>query len=333
MGGMMKFRRRRFLHLAAGAVAFTGITRDALAQAYPTRTINIVVPFPAGGALDVLGRIIEGRLRTALGQTITIENVAGANGSLGVGRVVRAAPDGYTLVIGYWGTHVANGVLYALPYDVVGDFEPIILAVRFPLVIVAKNATPAKTLRELLGWLKANPDEASAGTSGMGGIEHVGGLLFQNVVGTRINFVPYRGAAPAMQDLVAGQIDLMLAPLATSLPQIRDGNIRAFAVTTDSRSAAAPEIPTTDEAGLPGFHVTTWLGLWAPKGTPRDVIAKLNSAAVTALADQTVRARLADAGMEVFPRDQQTPEALATYQKAEIEKWWPVIRRAGIRLE
>jgi tripartite-type tricarboxylate transporter receptor subunit TctC len=167
----------------------------------------------------------------------------------------------------------------------------------------------------------------------MGGIEHVGGLLFQNVVGTRINFVPYRGAAPAMQDLVAGQIDLMLAPLATSLPQIRDGNIRAFAVTTDSRSAAAPEIPTTDEAGLPGFHVTTWLGLWAPKGTPRDVIAKLNSAAVTALADQTVRARLADAGMEVFPRDQQTPEALATYQKAEIEKWWPVIRLAGIRLE
>jgi tripartite-type tricarboxylate transporter receptor subunit TctC len=277
--------------------------------------------------------IIEGRMRTALGQAITIENVAGANGSLGVGRVVRAAPDGYTLVIGYWGTHVANGVLYALPYDVVGDFEPIILAVRFPLVIVAKNATPAKTLRELLGWLKANPDEASAGTSGMGGIEHVGGLLFQNVVGTRINFVPYRGAAPAMQDLVAGQIDLMLAPLATSLPQIRDGNIRAFAVTTDSRSAAAPEIPTTDEAGLPGFHVTTWLGLWAPKGTPRDVIAKLNSAAVTALADQTVRARLADAGMEVFPRDQQTPEALATYQKAEIEKWWPVIRRAGIRLE
>jgi tripartite-type tricarboxylate transporter receptor subunit TctC len=329
----MKIQRREFLHLASGAAALPASMRIARAQAYPTRPITIVVPFPAGGALDVLGRILAERMRASLGQTIIVENVAGANGSLGVGRVARAAPDGYTLVIGYWGTHVANGAVYALPYDVVKDFEPILLTVSWPLVIVTKGTLPANDLRELIGWLKANPDKASAGTSGLGAIEHVSGALFQTVTGTHFRFVPYRGAVPAIQDLVAGQIDLMIQNPINTLAHVRSGQIKAFAITAKSRLAAAPEIPTVDEAGLPGFYVTTWIGLWAPKGTPKDVIAKLNSAAVTALADPTVRTRLTDLGFEIFSRDQQTPEALAAYQKAEIEKWWPIIKSAGIKAE
>jgi tripartite-type tricarboxylate transporter receptor subunit TctC len=246
-------QRRQFLHLATGAAALPAASRIARAQAYPTRPITIVVPFPAGGALDVFGRILAERMRVSLAQTVIIENVAGASGSLGAGRIARAAPDGYTLVIGYWGTHVANGVLYALPYDVVDDFEPIALTVALPMVIVSKNAVPATNLRELIGWLKANPDKASAGTSGMGSIEHVGGILFQNVTGTRFHFVPYRGAAPYVQDLVAGQIDLVIANLVTSLPQMREGNIKAFAITAKTHLAAAPEIPTVDEAGCRDF--------------------------------------------------------------------------------
>jgi tripartite-type tricarboxylate transporter receptor subunit TctC len=248
-------------------------------------------------------------------------------------RVARAAPDGYTLVIGYWGTHVANGAVYALPYDVIGDFEPIGLTVTNQMVIVSKNAVPAKNLQELIGWLKANPDKASAGTTGIGSLEHVGGILFQNMTGTRFHFVPYRGAAPAVQDLVAGQIDLIVANLVTSLPQVREGSIKAFAVAAKARSVAAAEIPTVDEAGLPGFYFSAWLGMSARKGTPQDAIAKLNSATVSALADSTARKQLADLGFEIFPRDQQTPEALAAYQKAEIEKWWPIIKGAGIKAE
>jgi tripartite-type tricarboxylate transporter receptor subunit TctC len=216
---------------------------------------------------------------------------------------------------------------------VLGDFEPIALTVANPMVIVSKNELPARNLRELIGWLKANPDKASAGTTGIGSLEHVAGILFQNITGTRFHFVPYRGAAPAVQDLVAGQIDLIVGNLVTSLPQVREGNIKAFAVAAKTRLAAAPEIPSADEAELPGFYVTAWLGVWAPKGTPQNVIAKLNSATVTALADPTVRMRLADLGFEIFPRDQQTPEALAAYQKAEIEKWWPIIKAAGIKAE
>jgi tripartite-type tricarboxylate transporter receptor subunit TctC len=329
----MKLPRRQFLQLAAGSAAVPALSSIARGQTYPTRPITIVVPFPAGGALDVFGRILAERMRASLAQNVIIENVAGASGGLGVGRVARAAPDGYTLVIGYWGTHVANGVVYALPYDVLRDFEPIALTVAVPRLIVSKNAAPAKNLRELIGWLKSNPDKASAGTSGIGSIEHVSGVLFQNITGTRFHFVPYRGAAPAVQDLVAGQIDLMIANLNTSLPQIREGNIKAFAVATETRSAAAPEIPTADEAGLAGFYVSSWLGVWAPKGTPQNAIAKLNSATVTALADPAARMRLADLGFEIFPRDQQTPEALAAYQKAEIEKWWPIIKAAGIKAE
>jgi tripartite-type tricarboxylate transporter receptor subunit TctC len=329
----MKLPRRQFLHLAAGAAAVPAVSRVAKAQAFPRRPITIVVPFVAGGALDVLGRILAERMRASLGQSIVIENVTGANGSIGVGRVARAAPDGHTIVIGYWGTHVANGALYTLPYDVLRDFEPISLVVTHLNMIVSKNAAPARNLRELIGWLKANPDKASAGTSGVGGIEHVGGVLFQNVTGTRFHFVPYRGTPQALQDLAAGHIDLMLVNLTTSLPHVRDGSIKAFAVAANTRAAAAPDIPTTDEAGLPGFYVIGWSGLWAPKGTPKDVIAKLNSAVVSALADPAVRTRLSDLGMEIFPRDQQTPEAFAAFQKAEIDKWWPIIKAAGIKAE
>jgi tripartite-type tricarboxylate transporter receptor subunit TctC len=329
----MKLPRRQFLHLAAGAAVVPTVSRIARAQAYPSRPITIAVPFPAGGALDVFGRILAERMKASLGQTIIVENVAGANGSLGVGRVARAAPDGYTVVIGYWGTHVANGAVYTLPYDVLSDFEPISLTVTQPFLIAAKKAIPADDLKGLIAWLKVNPGKASAGTGGVGSGEHVSGALFQTVTGTRFQFVPYRGAAPAGQDLVAGQIDIMFEVPTTTLPQVRSGQIKAFAVAAKSRLAAAPEIPTVDEAGLPGFYFTFWAGLWAPKGTPKEVIAKLNSAAVTALADPTVRAGFADLGFEIFPHDQQTPEALAAYQKAEIEKWWPIIKAAGIKVE
>jgi tripartite-type tricarboxylate transporter receptor subunit TctC len=329
----MNLPRRKFLSLTAVAATLSASTHIARAQGYPSRPITIVVPFAPGGALDVFGRILAERMRASLVQTIIVENVAGANGSVGTGRVARAAPDGYTLGIGYWGTHVANGVLYTLPYDVLGDFEPVSLGVMIPMVIVSKKAAPAKDLRQFIEWLKANPDKASAGTSGMGGIEQVGGVLFQNVTHTRFNFVPYRGAAPAVQDLVAGQIDLMVSNLATALPLVREGNIKALAVAGKTRLAALPDIPTVDEAGLPGFYVTTWLGVWAPKGTPQNVIARLNAVIVGALGDPGVVTRLADLGYEIFPRDQQTPEALAAFQKAEIEKWWPIIKAAGIRAD
>jgi tripartite-type tricarboxylate transporter receptor subunit TctC len=329
----MKLLRRQFLHLAAGAAALPAMSRIARAQAYPTRPIIIIVPFPPGGAADAIGRIVAERMRATLGQPVIIENVGGANGSIGVGRVARAAPDGYTLVIGSWNTHVANGAVYSLQYDVLNDFEPIALITTNPWLIVAKSTIPANDLKGLIAWLKANPDKASAGTSGMGSGEHVSGALFQNITGTRFHFVPYRGAGPAMQDLVAGQIDMMIQAPTASLPQVRAGAIKAYAITAKSRMAAAPDIPTVDEAGLAGFYFSSWAGLWAPKGTPKNVIVKLNAAVVETLADSNVRARLLDLGPEDFPRDQQTPESLRAFQKAEIEKWWPIIKAANIKGE
>jgi tripartite-type tricarboxylate transporter receptor subunit TctC len=329
----MKHSRRTFLQFAGATAALPAFSRVATAQVYPSRLITIVLPLAPGGALDVIARILAPGMGASLGRTVILENVPGANGSLGVGRVARAAPDGYTLVIGYWGTHVANGAVYSLKYDVLNDFEPISLLAIQPFLIVAKKAMPADDLKTLIAWLKVNPGKASAGTAGVGATDHVGGALFQAVTGTRFQFVPYRGAGSAVQDLVAGQMDIMFESPTITLPQVRSGQVKAFAVAAKSRLAAAPEIPTVDEAGLPGFYVTFWAGLWAPKGTPKDVIAKLNSAAVTALADPTVRSRFADLGLEIYPRDQQTPEALAAYQKAEIEKWWPIIKEFGIRAD
>jgi tripartite-type tricarboxylate transporter receptor subunit TctC len=316
----------------AAMLAIVG-SNPGTAQRFPSRPITIVVPFAAGGPIDTLARVMAERMRAPLGQPVVIENVTGAAGSIGVGRVARASPDGYTLVAGFWGTHVVNGATQALGYDVLNDFEPILLTSNNVQIIVGRRTLPANDLNGLVGWLKANPDMAAAGTAGGGSPQHVDGAFFQNATGTRFRFVPYRGGAPAMQDLVAGQIDLIFADQTTSLPQVRSGNIKAFAVTGKSRLAAAPDIPTVDEAGLPGFYCSVWNALFAPKGTPRDIVAKLNVAAVDALAEPAVRQRLADLGQQIVPRDEQTPEALAAFHKAEIEKWWPIIKAAGIRAE
>jgi tripartite-type tricarboxylate transporter receptor subunit TctC len=303
----------------------------ASAQVYPSRPLTLVVPFPAGGSTDAIGRIVAERMRVSLGQPVIIENVGGAGGSIGVGRVARATPDGYTLDIGQWDTHVANGATFSLSYDVLKDFEPVALISSNPFLILAKKAMPADDLKSLIAWLKGNPDKASQAIPTAG--SHVAGILFQKETGTRFAFVPYRGGGPAMQDLVAGQIDLMIIQAAVALPQVRAGAIKAYAVTASSRFPAAPDIPTVDEAGLPGIHISGWFALFAPKGTPTEVVTKLNTAVVEALADPTVRARLANLGQEIFPREQQRPQALAAYHKAEIEKWWPIIKAANIKAE
>jgi tripartite-type tricarboxylate transporter receptor subunit TctC len=313
------------------AVLVIAAVNTASAQVYPSRPITLIVPFPAGGSTDAIGRIVAERMRVSLGQPVIIENVGGAGGSIGVGRVARATPDGYTLDIGQWDTHVANGATFSLSYDVLKDFEPVALMSSNPFLILAKKAMPADDLKSLIAWLKGNPDKASQAIPTAG--SHVAGILFQKETGTRFAFVPYRGGGPAMQDLVAGQIDLMIIQAAVALPQVRAGAIKAYAVTASSRFPAAPDIPTVDEAGLPGIHISGWFALFAPKGTPTEVVTKLNTAVVEALADPTVRARLANLGQEIFPREQQTPQALAAYHKAEIEKWWPIIKAANIKAE
>jgi tripartite-type tricarboxylate transporter receptor subunit TctC len=329
----MTLPRRRFLHLAAGAFSLPAVTRLARAQAYPTRPITIVVGAAAGGPTDTIGRIITEHMRVSLGQTIVIENNGAAAGSIAHGRVARAAPDGYTLSLGHWGTHVVNGAVYTLNYDVLTDFEPIALISSNPYLIVAKKVLPANDLNDLITWLKTNPGKATQGTSGAGSPGHIGGVLLQSILGSQWQFIPYRGANPVMQDLVAGQFDWTFSTPDQALPQIGAGRIKVYAVTAKSRLAVAPNIPTTDEAGLPGFYLSYWHGLWAPRGTPRDVVAKLNAAVVDALADPAVRQRLAELGQEVFRREQQMPEGLGALQKAEIEKWWPMIRAANIRAE
>jgi tripartite-type tricarboxylate transporter receptor subunit TctC len=273
-------------------------------------------------------------MRISLGQVIVIENTfGGAGGSIGVGRVARAAPDGYTISIGHWQTFVTNGAVYTLQYDLINDFEPIGLIADSPQLIVSKNALPAKDLRELVAWLKANPDKALAGAPGSGSPAHIAGTYLQKFTGTRFQFVPYRGGAQAVQDLLAGQIDLIITNATIALAHVRAGKIRAYAVTAKTRMDVAPDIPTVDEAGLAGFYFSLWHGFWMPKGTPKTVIAKLNAAAVEALAEPAVRQRLSELGNEVFPRALQTPEALGAFQKAEIEKWWPIIKAANIKGE
>ena len=329
----MNLPRRRFVHLALGAAALPAASPIARAQTYPARPITMIVPFAPGGPTDVIGRIVAEGMRASLGQPVVIENVTGAAGSIGVGRVARAAPDGYTISIGQWGSHVTNGAIYALSYDLLNDFAPLAWVATGVPLIVSRNTLPAKNLTELIAWLRANPDKASEGTAGAGSPQHIAGVYFQQETGTRFQFVPYRGVAPAMLDLMAGQLDFMIDQATNSLPQVVAGKIRAYAVTAKTRLAAAPEIPTVDEAGLPGFYVSIWQGLWVPKRTPPDIVAKLNAAVVSALATQRLRQRYDEIVQEIPPRDQQTPEALGALQKAEIDKWWPIIKAAGIHGE
>jgi tripartite-type tricarboxylate transporter receptor subunit TctC len=295
----MKLPRRKFLHLAAGAAALPAVTRVARAQTYPTRPITIVVGFAAGGPADTLARILAERLKPRLGQPVLIENVTGANGSISVGRVVRAAPDGYTLSLGDLGTHVVNQVTYPLPYDLRTDLQPIALLAILSALVVARNGMPGGNLAELVTWLRANPNKASAGTGGVGGAEHLAGLMFQKTTGTRVQFVPYRGSAPAVQDMLAGQIDMMFTFGAVTLPYIQAGRIKAYAAMTKRRLEAAPGIPTVDEAGVPGAYFSTWFSLWAPKGTPSAIVARLSAAVAAALAEPAIKARFADLGFDV----------------------------------
>ena len=327
----MKLPRRQFLHLTAAAAALPAVSRVARAQAYPSRPITLVVPYAAGGNSDVNARILAEQMRGLLGQHLIIENVSGADGSIATGRVAGARPDGYTIELGGTSTHNTNGAVYSLPYDVVNDFAPISLLFTSPYALFARKTMPAKELNELVAWLKANPNKASAGITGSS--FRLITAFFQKETGTQFTLVPYRGGAPALQDLVAGQIDLLFMNL-DALPLVRAGSIRAYAVASDTRSALAPDIPTFGEMGLPlSFSGFGWLGLFAPKGTPKEVIDRLNAATVQGLADPAMPARLANVGYEIFPREQQTPKALGAFQKAQIERWWPLIKEFGIGAE
>ena len=324
---------RRLLAVTLAASIGLAWSGPAAAQDYPTRPITMIVPFPAGGATDTLARFLGERIRAILGQPVIIENVGGAAGSIGVGRAVRAPADGYSLSIGTSTTHVLTGGLYKLQFDLLKDLEPVILIGSEPLLIVGKKSFPADDLKGLIAWLKANPDKASVGIAGVGATGHLTGISLQKATGTKFEFVPYRGNGPAMQDLLAEQIDFMIEPSSNFKALLAAGSVKPFAVTGKARLPSSPNIPTADEAGLPGFFASLWYGLWVPKGTPREIIAKLNAIMTQALFDPQVRQRFEELGIQISPLDQQSPEALRAFQKAESERWWPIIKASGIKAE
>jgi tripartite-type tricarboxylate transporter receptor subunit TctC len=324
---------RRWPVMMMAAILGLASAGAAAAQSYPTRAITMIVPFPAGGATDTLARFLAEQMRGILGQPVIIENVAGAAGSLGVGRAVRSAGDGYTLSIGTSTTHMLTGGLYALPFDLLTDLEPIIEIGSEPLLIVGRRDLPADDLKELIAWLKANPDKATEGIAGVGATGHLTGIAFQKETGTKFQFVPYRGNAPAMQDLLAGHIDFMIEPSSNFKSLVGAGSVKPFAITGKTRPASSPNIPTADEAGLSGFFASLWYGLWVPRDTPKDVIAKLNAAMVRLLTDPLVQKRFEELGIQTSPPEAQSPEALRSFQKAEAERWWPIIRASGLKAE
>jgi tripartite-type tricarboxylate transporter receptor subunit TctC len=324
--------RRRAFRLAAGAAALSIMPRTLRAQAYPTRPITIVVAYPPGAATDIVARILSENLPGSLGQPVIVENVAGANGSIGAGRVARAAPDGYTLIVGNWNNFVANGAVYALKFDLRSDFTPIALLSETPVLITARGSLSANDLRQFIAWLKANPGTATEGHAGIGSIGHLVGVLLQKETGTRFHLIPYRGGGPAVQDLLAGHIDFMLNSAPDTLSQVRAGAIKAYAVTAGRRLPALPDVPTVDEAE-PGFHFTQWFGLWGPRGMANDTVEKLNAAVVRGLGSAAVQSKLSDLGQQGFPAAQQTPRGLAALHLAEIEKWWPIIKETNIKAE
>jgi tripartite-type tricarboxylate transporter receptor subunit TctC len=324
---------RRSNLLALTIIAVLSGASVAAAQTYPSRPITIVVPFPAGGSIDTVARVVGERMKVALGEPVIVENVTGAGGSVGAGRVAHAAPDGYTIGVGNLSTHVINGATYALDYDVAKDFEPISLLTSEPMVAGARKTMEATELAGLVTWLTANPDRASAAVGGTGDITQIADLLFQQKTGTHFQLIPYRGTVLALNDVTSGRVDLVFMQASSLLPQISAGNIKAYAVMGPKRLASDIAIPTVDEAGLPGFYVPYWFGMWAPKGTSKAIISKLNHAVVEALADNTVRGPLNELGREIVPNDQQTPEGLAALQRSEIEKWWPIIKAAGIKAQ
>jgi tripartite-type tricarboxylate transporter receptor subunit TctC len=322
----------RFTRVFAAAAGILAAAVPALAQQpAPARPLTIVVPYPAGGVTDTMARLIGEKMQDILGQTVIIESVGGGAGAIGVGRVARSAPDGLTLILGNLETNVTNVISQPLNFDVFKDFDPVAMMPSYPYLIVSKNDVPAKTLPELVSWLSKNQDKAFQGTVGAGSIQHLCGLRMQEKLGLKWSFVPYRGGAAAMQDLLGGRFDIMCTATGSFLPLVRNGQIRAYAITAPARAASAPDIPTVDEAGLPGLYDGVWNGIWAPKGTPKPVIDKLNAAAVAAMADPDFRKRITDLALEMPPADQLTPEALAALQKAETEKWWPIIAAAGIK--
>jgi tripartite-type tricarboxylate transporter receptor subunit TctC len=318
--------------MMAVAFAATCAAASVNAQSFPTRAVTILVPLAPGGSTDTIARIMVEGMRPHLG-TLIVENSPGAGGSTGVIRVARSAPDGYTVQIGQWGTNVASGAVYNLPIDLLTDLEPVALLCTQPFMIVGKKALAANNLKELIDWAKANPGKVMVGNAGIGSPGHVAGVFFQNTIGAQFQFIPYRSAGPASQDLLAGNIDLMMDTAATTGPHVRNGLLKGYAMASNKRSLAMPDVPTVDEAGLPGFHFYFWHALWVPKATPKDVIAKLNEAAVKALADPLIRKRLIDIGQELYPPEMSSPDALGKFQRAEIEKWWPVIKAAGIKAQ